>query len=119
MKNYDSSDRYTSSGDDILSGSGAEEDDVLGELPKSYMSVRTGARSVSSVSTDSQFDSGELGGPRRLKKDTYVDGCKLKVSLMYSKADMFLMLTVMEVSGMPTKALGGYKFIRVAIALLP
>merc|ERR1711953_932346 len=110
----DDSDRYTSE-EDILSG--GEGSDILKSLPQSYMSVKTGAFSIE---TDSQFDRGEiLGTMKKMEKDTYVDGCRLKLSLLYSKTDMFLMLTIMEVSGMPTKASGGYKFIRVAIALLP
>jgi len=95
------------------------DDDTLGELPKSHQSVRTGAFSGSSISSDDRFHKGIQMGGRKMKTDTYVDGCMLKFSLNYFKADMFMMVTMMGVSGMPTRALGGYKYIRVAITLLP
>jgi len=94
------------------------DDDILGDLPKTYMSVRTCAEST--IGTDSQFDQAELLGKYgRMKKDEYIDGVKLKLALLYSKNDMFLMLTVNEISGMPNKTSGGYDYVRLSIALLP
>ena len=86
-------------------------------LPKPHMSVKTYAESIE---TDSQIDRGEiLGKYTKMKKDEFIDGCKLKLSLLYSKNDLFLMLTVNEITGMPNKSAGGYDYIRVSITLLP
>jgi len=55
-----------------------------------------------------------------VSKELYLENTKIKLSLLYSKPDLFLMATVNEVSGIPTKIeKDGFEFIRVSIALLP
>lgn len=93
------------------------DDDLVPGLPATHMSVRTYAESID---TDSQFDKGELMGLyKKMKKDEFIDGCKLKLALLYSKTDLFLMLTVNELSGIPSKEDGGHDLVRVSITLLP
>jgi len=92
------------------------DDDIGADLPPSHMSVRT---YTESLDTDSLLDlKGELMG-RKMKRDEFIDGCKLKLSLLYSKTDLFLMLTINEISGLPNKASGGHDVVRVSITLLP
>ena len=49
----------------------------------------------------------------------FVEGTRIRFSLLYSKTDFFLMLTINEVEGVPSKQQGGFDLIQVAITLLP
>ena len=50
---------------------------------------------------------------------TYIDGCKLNVSILYLEKELFLMLTTNELSGVPQKLDGGHDFVRLSVTLLP
>lgn len=75
----------------------------------SYTSVKTAPETDSLVD---QVDNKQV-------QEEILDDAKIRITLLYSKADLFLMLTINEVTGIPVKANSGYDHIKVSIVLLP
>lgn len=65
--------------------------------------------------TDTLFIRKEKGG----EHVSYVEGTRVRLSLLYSKSDFFLMLTINEVDGIPNKQDGGFDYVRVSVTLFP
>lgn len=83
-------------------------------------SVKSAATGYTSTEDEDLIDIGGGMKPNQLKAHrNYVDGARIRFSLLYSKTDFFLMLTINEVEGVPPKSEGGFDFIQVAITLLP
>lgn len=91
-------------------------------IPESVKSVATG---YTSTEDDDLIEHDGVGlatniRPNLLKAHrNFVDGARIRFSLLYSKADFFLMLTINEVEGVPSKAQNGFDYIQVSITLLP
>jgi len=91
------------------------------KIPESVKSVATGY--TSTEDDEMERSSNDVTAPIRQNimkaHRNYVDGARIRFSLLYSKSDLFLMLTINEVEGIPSKSEGGFDFIQVAICLLP
>jgi len=86
-------------------------------IPESVKSVATGY-----TSTEEDTDSSENPVVKQNQQKThraFVQGSRIRFSLLYSKKDMFLMLTINEVEGIPPKSEGGFDFVQVSVTLLP
>lgn len=88
-------------------------------------SVKSGYTGYTSTEDDDLVDHDGVGLATNVRQNllkahrNFIDGARIRFSLLYSKSDFFLMLTINEVEGVPSKAENGFDFLQVAITLLP
>ena len=95
---------------------------------QSVQSFVTGYTSLSHEDIPYSTEDTDDDGGRKIRKKKvarknehaeFIEGSRVHLSFLYSKADLFLMVTVNEVEGVTDKLAGGYDLVRVAITLFP
>lgn len=76
------------------------------ELPINTIERTTSEKSIDSLKS-------------RKSRWNFLDGTEVKLSLTYSKLNLFLMVSINEVTGVPPLKEGGYEYIRISVVLLP
>ena len=98
----------------IKTSSDDPNDDTLTSSQFQRAGNRTTVRDFSQTSTSEDEDR-----PSLVKIDKLLDNIHQKISLLYSKNEGTLMLTINEMTGVPTKTHGGYNLVRVSATLMP